>query len=189
MLGIVPLVVVGSFIWAVGIGGDSVIRRTNSLVEDSPDKVYYSNRGHFLEDTIFNLLPQFPMGAGLGRWGMMNAYFGDNSDPNRGSLWAEIQWTAWLYDGGLALIVTSSGAVAVTCIVAWRFAISRRRGPVPFWAALILAYDIGTVALSFNYPIFVSGGGIEFWLLNALLFSAAGHATAGTAASRRPALP
>jgi hypothetical protein len=170
---VVPAIVLISFVWAVALGGDSVTRRLNSLIEDRPDQVYYSNRGVFLETTITTLLPQYPLGAGLGRWGMMNFYFGDNSDPSRNSIWVEIQWTAWLIDGGIPLILAYATAVGVTCWAAWRIAISNRQGPLPVWAALILAYDVGAVAITFNYPIFMGQGGIEFWLLNSLLFAAA----------------
>ena len=44
----------------------------------------------------------------------------------------------------------------------------------------MLAYDVGAVALTFNYPLFIGQGGMEFWLLNAALF---------TAAVRRPSAP
>jgi hypothetical protein len=47
-------------------------------------------------------------------------------------------------------------------------------GDFALWGGLIFAYDIGVVALTFNYPIFMSQGGMEFWLLNTALFVAAG---------------
>jgi hypothetical protein len=182
---IVPSIVLASFVWAVAVGGDSVTHRLSSLIEERPDQVYYSNRGHFLEETVFDLLPQYPLGAGLGRWGMMNAYFGDYSDPNRGAIWAEIQWTAWVLDGGAPLIIAFGGAIFVTCWLTWRISISRESGLFSLWAPLILAYDVGIVALTFNYPIFLSQGGMEFWLLNALLYSAAVRApTAETSNSQ-----
>jgi hypothetical protein len=43
------------------------------------------------------------------------------------------------------------------------------------WGGLVFAYDIGVVALTFNYPTFMSEGGMEFWLLNTVLFVAANH--------------
>ena len=36
----------------------------------------------------------------------------------------------------------------------------------------------GALALTFSYPFFMSQPGMEFWLLNAALFSAFTHATA-----------
>ena len=80
-------------------------KRLQTLVADDPGKVYHSNRGHFLEDTIYNQLPEYPVGAGLARWGMMNRYFADKDDLLTPPLWVEIQWTGWLYDGGIPLIL------------------------------------------------------------------------------------
>jgi len=64
----VPIVVLGSFTWAVSQGGKGVANRFETLVEDKAGTVYYQNRGLFLEDTVDVLLPKYPLGAGLGRW-------------------------------------------------------------------------------------------------------------------------
>ncbi len=75
-----------------------------------------------IEDCSSNIrssicLPQYPLGAGLGRWGMISAYFGDNS--NR-PIWAEIQWTGrWLLGrrssaGTIVYPLAFTGALAVT---------------------------------------------------------------------------
>ena len=58
-----------------------------------------------------------------------------------------------------------------------------RRGQI-VWATLILAYDVGAVANTFSYPLFIGQGGMEFWLLNAALFGAAAYQAR---AARRPA--
>ncbi|HEX7665641.1 MAG TPA: hypothetical protein VF407_14040, partial [Polyangiaceae bacterium] len=42
----------GSFVAAVGIGGDEVTNRFRTLVEGAPSDVYYANRGRFLEQTV-----------------------------------------------------------------------------------------------------------------------------------------
>jgi hypothetical protein len=179
---IVPALFLASFSWAVSVGGETVTNRLSSLTDDKFSQVYYRSRGVFLEHTVTTLLPEYPAGAGLGRWGMMNYYFGDNSDPERRAIWAEVQWTAWLLDGGVPLILLYSAALVVACLAAWRIAVRARRGTLEVWAALILAYNVGALAVTFNYPIFLSQGGLEFWLLNACLIGAA-------AASRRPAAP
>jgi hypothetical protein len=70
-------VIVGSFTLAVALGGESVTSRFNTLFEGSAAEVYQSNRGRFLTQTIDKLLPRYPLGAGMGRWGMANTYFGD----------------------------------------------------------------------------------------------------------------
>jgi hypothetical protein len=106
---------------------------------------------------------------------MMNAYFGDNTDPARGEIWAEIQWTAWLLDGGVPLIVAYAIALVSAVLIAWRLARSRTLGEKSeLWilAALILAYNVGACALTFSYPLFVGTMGLQFWVLNATLYAA-----------------
>ena len=171
----ISALVVATFTWAIALGGESTFERLSSLVSDRADAVYQQNRGHFLEDTINVLLPQYPLGAGLGRWGMMNGYFGDNSNPLTQQIWVEIQWTGWLLDGGVPLIIAYVAAVAQACRTAWKIAISPKLGDFTLWGGLIFAYNIGAIAITFNYPLFISQGGMEFWLLNSALFVAAYH--------------
>jgi hypothetical protein len=160
---------------AVALGGSGTSARIASLTQSPASEVYYSHRGHFLRETVEQLLPQYPLGAGLGRWGMMYAYFGDNSDPDRGSLWVEIQWTGWLFDGGIPLILAYFGALLVTLRFAWRASQVRAvdaRHDVSLWGAALFGHDLGVLALIFSYPYFIGDLGIQFWMLNALLFSA-----------------
>lgn len=172
----IAILALASFSWAIAVGGESTLDRLTSLVSDRADTVYYENRGHFLEHTLNVLLPQYPLGAGLGRWGMMNSYFGDNSNPLTAPIWVEIQWTGWLLDGGIPLIIAYSAALFAACHAAWKIAISRQLGSFSFWGGLIFAYNLGAIALTFNYPLFISQGGMEFWLLNTALFVAAHQA-------------
>jgi hypothetical protein len=166
-------IVMGSFAWAVAVGGKSVTERLTTLTADRADDVYYRNRGHFLEETVNHWLPLYPFGAGLGRWGMMNQYFGDKNDLYSEPLYVEIQWTGWLFDGGVPLVVVYAGALLLACATAWRIARSRLPGELPLTASVVLAYNVGALAMTFNYPLFIGQGGMEFWLLNATLFTAA----------------
>jgi hypothetical protein len=168
----ITALVVATFTWAVMVGGESTLERLSSLFSDRADAVYQQNRGHFLADTINVLLPQYPLGAGLGRWGMMNIYFGDNRDPRTQPIWVEIQWTGWLIDGGVPLILAYVAAIVQTCRAAWTIAITRQLGDFALWGGLIFAYNIGALAITFNYPLFIGQGGMEFWLLNTALFVA-----------------
>src|SRR4029077_13654235 len=118
----------GSFAWAVSVGGKVVTGRLATLTQDRPGKVYYNSRGHFIEELVTEWVPKYPLGAGLGRWGMMNRYFGDNSHPSRSMLWVEIQWTGWVFDGGLPLILIYLVAILMACWTAWRIALSRFPG-------------------------------------------------------------
>jgi hypothetical protein len=174
---VISVVFVASFVAAVAIGGESVTSRLSTLIEEPATEVYQWNRGRFLEHTVDELLPQYPLGAGLGRWGMMNVYFGDNSNPDRTSIWAEIMWTGWLLDGGVPLVVAYFFALLLACWAAWKIARypMGRGGDLPIWGALLLAYNIGVLAITFNTPFFIGQSGMEFWLLNGALFAAAGH--------------
>jgi hypothetical protein len=172
LMSIVPAIVVGAFLWAASVGGESVTSRLATLIEDRPDRVYYENRGRFLESGIYDYAPEYPLGAGLGRWGMMNQYFGDNRDPLRSAIWSEIQLTSWILDGGIPLVLMYYTALLITCWTALRIALRSQKGSIELWASLILAYDVGALVTTFGFPLFLSSSGMEFWLLNALLFGA-----------------
>jgi len=171
LIGIMTIVVVGGFFAAVLIGGQSVTKRLATLSSDSPGQVYYSNRGIFLRETVTELLPQYPLGAGLGRWGMVNYYFGNNSDPERASIWVEIQWTGWLLDGGIPLIIVYVSAIFFALRTSWNVGLKPAVGEMRIWGALLVAYSLGAVVLTFSYPVFIGQLGLEFWLLNAALFT------------------
>lgn len=169
-------VVLASFAWAVSLGGEIVTERLTTLIDDDPRMVYYRNRGRFLEHTLTELLPRYPLGAGLGRWGMTNAYFGDNSDPDTGAIWAEIQWTGWLLDGGVPLVLAYLAALALALRMAAEVASRRVADELWVWGTVLFAYNVGALAITFTYPFFAGQRGMEFWLLNAVLFAA--HRTA-----------
>ena len=44
--------------------------------------------------------------------------------------------------------------------------------PMFVWASLVVAYDLGALALTFSYPLFNGEFGLQFWLLNGALFAA-----------------
>ena len=166
-------IVLGTFGWAAAVGGTGTLNRVTSLFAGSADQVYQENRGHFLEDTINVLLPQYPWGAGLGRWGMMNSYFGKNGNPFTDQIWVEIQWTGWLLDGGIPLVLAYSAALILTSYLVLQIACQQRGDGLSFWGAVILSYNVGIMMITFNYPVFMSQTGMEFWLLNTGIFMAA----------------
>ena len=86
--------------WAIRNGGEEIMRRFEALLEKSSTEVYADNRGRFLQSTLDQYIWEYPLGAGLGHWGMMNVYFGNKQT----SLYSEIQITAWVFDGGLPLL-------------------------------------------------------------------------------------
>ncbi len=173
LLAVIGVVAFFGFSWAIAVGGSGVAERFETLTASDPGTVYHQNRGHYIEFSIAELLPEYPLGAGLGRWGMMNHYFGDNSDPNTSSIWAEEQFTAWLVDGGVPLIVVYLFAIAVAGWFAFRLSLARINPELAIMAAVICAYDVGAVLTCLDYPFFGGQSGMEFWMLNATLFAAA----------------
>ncbi len=168
----ISLAAVLSFSWAISVGGGSITERFSSLMADKPAEVYRRNRGHMIENTIESTLPQYPLGAGIGRWGMMNYYFGDNSNPDSRGVWVEEQWTAWLLDGGIPLILAYVLAIFIAMRTAFKIALSQVEPDLALFAVIICGYDLGAFASSFGYVYFASQDGLEFWLLNAALFAA-----------------
>ena len=69
--------IVASFMWAAAIGGKAIEDRFSTLIATGPFATFRETRGLFLDYTIRELLFQYPLGAGLGRWGMMQVYFQD----------------------------------------------------------------------------------------------------------------
>ena len=178
------LMVVIGYVAATSLAGPEVSTRMGSLVRARPGQVYYDNRGRFLEDAVFKTLPHAPFGEGLGHWGMTATYFTGGVSKN---IWVEIMWAGWIVDGGAPLLITYLLTIGVALWAAWRIARARPPSPeahdLPFWAAIVLAYSIGSTALTFSYPIFLSQSGMEFWLLNGTLFAAARHARLSAAAA------
>jgi hypothetical protein len=130
-------------------------------VED-PRAVYYRARGVQLEYTLSEMLYEFPLGAGLGRWGMAAGYFGT---AGVSGLWAEIQVAGWMIDGGLPMILLYGGALVVTAIVQLRHALQTRYARVAACAALVFALNLGTAVMIISFTPFVTQIGIQYWFL------------------------
>ncbi|MGO9449528.1 MAG: hypothetical protein ACLQDV_00565 [Candidatus Binataceae bacterium] len=176
---------VGYFL-AFNIGGEGVTGATSALTAQAPGTVFYQERGQFLEETITTLLPRYPFGAGLGRWGMMSYYFGNPNNPDSPGIWAEIQWTGWLLDGGVPLVLAYGAAILIALRFAVKCAISPALGDLAVFGALVAAFDVGLIAGTFDYIPFITGMGMDFWVLNAMLFGAIVYASreAGRKGSR-----
>ncbi len=172
LLGAVGAIIPAAFVLALSIGGKAMTDRLSTLVEATPGTVYYANRGRFLETTLYQYLPQYPLGAGLGRWGMVYSYFGSTAN----SLWVEIQWTAWLFDGGVGMIVLYVAAILMASWGCLKVSLGRVGGgeaSLSLWGSVIVAYNVGALAICFNFPLFNATGGVEFWLLNMAVLCAA----------------
>jgi hypothetical protein len=183
----VAVVTPAAYMLAVSLAGTAVTDRLGTLVKADAGTVYYNSRGHFLEDTFYHALPKYPLGAGLGHWGMVSNYAGSGIR----SFWVEIQWTGWIYDGGIPLVVAYLGALLVSTWCGLQIARGKsghsERG-LAVWAAVVVAYNVGTLALCFNYVPFIGNSGLEFWLINASLICAALGADARNATPARLSL-
>jgi hypothetical protein len=154
-----------SFALSVELGGKAVQERLLTLVEARPGEVYYNARGIQVEDAVLDMLPKYPFGAGPGRWGMMQNYFGDPTNRAAPSLWAEIQIPAWILDGGLILLIGYMGALVVTTLYEFKLF---RAFPSPTEqriCAVIFAMNLGILAFCFSFTPFATQIGQQYWFL------------------------
>ncbi len=161
---------VAAFLVAMVLGGQSVVDRFTTLVAEDPMSVYYRARGSQLDYTLGEMLYQFPLGAGLGRWGMAAGYFGD---PTQVGLWAEIQITGWMIDGGVLMIALYGGALVATTLSQLSLARVTGHSRVAACAAVILAANLGTAVMVVSFTPFVAQIGIQYWFLAGALHGVA----------------
>jgi hypothetical protein len=166
-------VVALAFSRASETGGDNLVARFNTLFSDDPETLYYENRGNQVQIGFEELLPQYPMGAGLGRWGMLNLYFGDQKNAQSPPIWVEIEWPALIVDGGIFLLVVYSIAILLAIWQQLRLALYHPDDRVQQLASVILSVNAGLVVLCFSFPVFLSYLGIEFWFLTGALHGVA----------------
>jgi hypothetical protein len=164
-------------IFATMLGGEVIGERFGSLFTSGPATVYYrSGRGVQAEFALRLLAWRYPLGAGLGRWGMMRAYFGEDANPTpptTSAIWAEIQLTAWVLDGGLVLLCAYSMALVLSLR---GMVLSLRDEALRDSSAVVCAMGAGTAALIFSFIPFTAPVGIQFWFLSGALHGAAsGH--------------
>ncbi|HLY98652.1 MAG TPA: hypothetical protein VKT33_06260 [Candidatus Angelobacter sp.] len=169
IFGVLAFVV--SFFFAVGLGGQSIENRFATLFADNPTNVYYENRGAQIQYGVDTLLFQYPAGAGIGRWGMMYAYFGDPNNLESPALWAELQPNAWVLDGGLVLLLLYSFAVLANLRSQIRMVRAARSQGMKFSTSAIAAVNLVTMALIFGYTPFTNQVGVQYWFLSGSLHS------------------
>lgn len=161
--------VVGSFVWAVTVGGETVADRYLGIVDRGVVETFRENRGGFLDYTVRYLATEYPFGAGVGRWGMMSAYFPEPANWQHPALYAEIQLTGWLFDGGLIMWLLYPSALFLAVRQSYRRAVEPD-GPLNDLAMMIFALQLLILGLSFSGPVFNTQIGIVFWLLTATLY-------------------
>ena len=165
-------VVFGSLTLAVALGGTAITERVASLFADDPLTVYQGARGTQLTFTFYELLFQYPIGAGLGRWGMTSLYFG-SSNAASPSIWAEIQFTGWMIDGGIIMVAIYLGALAAVTYSQWRVAMKTQYPRLAVCAAVVLAAGLGPAIMIISFTPFVAQVGIQYWFLAGALHGVA----------------
>jgi hypothetical protein len=171
--GIFAISLVGvSFLMAIALGGDTITSRFMTLFAGDPLAVYYRARGVQLNDTFSEMLYAYPLGAGLGRWGMAGGYFGNPGDTG---LWAEIQIAGWMIDGGVPMLFLYGGAILVAVRSQFRLAKAAQYPRIAACAAVVLAANLGTTAMVFSFTPFVTQIGIQYWFLAGALHGVACH--------------
>lgn len=159
-----------SFGVALTLGGDSILDRVMTLFADDPMAVYYKARGNQLDYTLNEMLYEFPFGAGLARWGMTAGYFAGSGLPR---IWAEIQITGWLIDGGILMVVIYGGALLVNALYELRIARTRGVSRVAACAAVVFAANLGVAIMIITFTPFVTQIGIQYWFLAGALHGVA----------------
>jgi hypothetical protein len=165
-------IVVGAFSLATALGGDSITDRFSTLLEEDPRELYYRSRGMSVQYAFENLLTEYPLGAGLARWGMMHYYFGNPGRLDSTEVFAEVQPNAWLLDGGVFLLTFYSLALIITATYDLKLVRSLANREDRLWSSAIIAANFGTLALVFSFVPFGTAAGMQFWFLEGALHGA-----------------
>jgi hypothetical protein len=160
--------------FAAVLGGESVLERFATLFESDPTTVYYrSMRGYQLQYDTQQYLADYPLCAGLGRWGMMRLYFGDERNMQSPPIWAELQWPAWVLDGGVVILVLYNLVLLRNTIYEYRTCQRLRGSSVAPYLAMIVAANAGVIALVFGFTPFTTQLGLQYWFLAGVLHGVA----------------
>jgi hypothetical protein len=162
-------IVAASLTLAIALGGQSVQDRFSTLFAEDPRTLYYNSRGIAVEYAFSNLLVEYPLGAGLARWGMMRYYFGNPAALDSAEVFAEVQPNAWILDGGLFLLLFYTLALGATAAHDLRLVRTLADPHDRVWAATIVAANFGTLALVFSFVPFATASGMQFWFLEGAL--------------------
>lgn len=177
--------VFGGFSWAAYVGGEEATRRFFALLDEDAATTYQKNRGGFVQKTIEVDIPRYPLGAGLGRWGMTYYYFGNKSYPfgvGKGALYSEVQLTAWVLDGGLPLVFGYIGGISIAMWLTFRIALRGNHPDVSYNACTVFAISLTLATICMGAMTFIGPTGAQFWLLSTALYTA--NEQAGIAARK-----
>jgi hypothetical protein len=162
-----------AFVWAISIGGRAVSDRFLGISETGLINSIQMSRGIFVEHTLTHTLFEYPLGGGLGRWGMMGYYFGEAKSWDTQPIWVEIQMTGWLVDGGVLMWLFYGGAVGAAVLYACRQALTAADRELKHAARIVFCFTLIVAGVSFAGPAFNTQLGIQFWFMFAALHGAA----------------
>lgn len=162
---------IAGFTLASILGGEAITERFSTLFEDDAITVYQRNRGFMMMDTVY-YISEYPLGAGLGRWGMMRVYFGNENNLKSPPLWAEMQFPAWALDGGIIVLGLYGFALLRDLHLQINSAFSLQGTAIATEVAAIVACNAGILALLFSYTPFNSQSGVQYWFTAGLVFGA-----------------
>ena len=143
---------------ATTLGGTSVSERFLTLLEGDPRDLYYRSRGIQVKAAMTDLVAEYPIGAGLGRWGMLSFYYGDSSSGTPG-LFAEVQPHAWVLDGGVPLVALYGLVLIVTLLGDSQLIRSLSDPEDRLAATIVVAANVGTIGLVFTFVPFATAPG------------------------------
>jgi hypothetical protein len=186
LIGIASVISIVAFIGTAAVGGESLTTRFQTIIAEDPFSFYEENRGNQVAAGFSELLPRFPLGAGLGRWGMMNYYFGTQSNPLSTPIWVEVQIPAWIVDGGIVLLVLYPIALIIALWNQAKLAFGHKDPQVRSLSTIIFASNSGIVAICLSYPVFLSPTGIQFWFLSGAIYGVAVKARRAQAKAKIP---
>lgn len=167
ILGMGLLIGIGAFVWAINIGGEGVRDRFGFVFGEENYGDLANERNQFWTDTFQRLLPRYPFGAGMGRWGIMQATFNNNpSNFTSEPLYVEVQITGWLFDGGVLLWMLYPLALIWAAAQILKSSIDQRHLEIAYWYAMVFALNLTAVVQSYSQPTFNTQFGILFWFFS-----------------------
>ena len=165
-------IVVSGLVAATLLGGQSIRERFATLLEEDPRDLYYASRGLQVQHGFDQIAVEYPLGAGLARWGMMRGYFGDPSNLDSTAIWAEVQPNAWILDGGFVLLGLYAAALIAAGLFGLKLATTLESADDRRWATAVVAVNIGTLALVFTFVPFTTQVGLQYWFLEGAMLGA-----------------
>ncbi len=167
------VLVILAFFWARSLGGESVQERFIGITQQGAMRTYQENRGGFVSETFGVLLDRYPLGAGLGRWGMMQIYFANPDKVESAPIYVEIQLTGWLLDGGVPMWVLYGGAVVLSLLASYRLSVKKRQPELASVALIVFCVQVLIAGFGWAGPVFNTQLGILFWFMASAVYGAA----------------